>query len=77
MENDKIMQKAQAIHNNIVDLAQYKKLANSNERIAKKCKKPPFLEIMGQNGQCWTVFGQNGRNEMFFKKALGKFFPPF
>ena len=28
------------------------------------------------NGQFWTVFGQNGRNGIFFKKALGTFFPP-
>ena len=25
------------------------------------------------NGQFWTVFGQNGQNRIFFKKALGKF----
>ena len=47
-----------------------KKLANSNERIGKKCKKPPFLGILGQNGQFWTVFwpkwGQNGN---FFQKS--------
>ena len=28
------------------------------------------------NGQFWTVFGQNGQNRIFFKKALGTFFPP-
>ena len=26
------------------------------------------------NGQFWTVFGQNGRNGIFFKKAFGTFF---
>ena len=34
----------------------------SNEGIPKKCEKPPFLGILGQNGQFWTVFGQNGQN---------------
>ena len=29
------------------------------------------------NGQFWTVFGQNGRNGIFFKKGLGTFFLPF
>ena len=37
-------------------------------------RKPPFLGILGQNGQFWTVFGKNGQNGNFFKKALGKFF---
>ena len=37
------------------------KLANSNERIAKKSEKPPFSTILGQRGQFWTVFGQNGQ----------------
>ena len=26
------------------------------------------------NGQFWTIFGQNGKNGTFFKKALGTFF---
>ena len=39
----------------------------------EKCEKPPFLGILGQNGQFWTVFGQNGQNGNFFKKALGTF----
>ena len=42
----------------------------------EKCEKPPFLGILGQNAPFWTVFGQNGRNGIFFKKALGTFFPP-
>ena len=42
--------------------------------LRKKCQKPPFLGILGQNGPFWTVFGQNGQNENFSKKALGKFF---
>ena len=50
------------------------KIENSNERIAKKCEKLPFLGILGQNGQFWTVFGQNGQNGNFLQKALGKFF---
>ena len=29
--------------------------------------------ILIQNGQFWTVFGQNGQNGNFFKKALEKF----
>ena len=32
------------------------------------------MGILGQNGQFWTVFGQNGQNGNFFKKALRKFF---
>ena len=32
------------------------------------------MGILGQNGQFWTVFGQNGQNGNFFKKALGTFF---
>ena len=51
-----------------------KKLANSNERIAKKGEKPQFLGILGQNGHFWRVFGQNGQNGNFFQKAFGTFF---
>ena len=51
-----------------------KKLANSNERIAKKCEKPPFLGILGQNGQFWTVLDKMGKTGFFFKKAVGTFF---
>ena len=40
----------------------------------EKCEKPPFLIILAQNGQFWTVFGQNGQNGNFFKIALGTFF---
>ena len=40
----------------------------------EKCEKLPFLGILGKNGQFWTVFGQNGQNGNFFKKALGTFF---
>ena len=39
--------------------------------LRKKCEKPPFFGILGQ---FWTVFGQNGQNGNFFKKALGTFF---
>ena len=31
------------------------------------------MGIFGQKGQFWTVFGQNGQNGNFFKKALGTF----
>ena len=50
------------------------KLANSNEWIAKKCEKPPFLGILGQNGQFWTVFDQNGQKEIFSKTRLEHFY---
>ena len=51
-----------------------KKLANCNEWIAKKSEKPPFLGILGQNGQFFTVFGQNGQNgNAFQKKPLEHF----
>ena len=36
----------------------------------EKCEKPPFLGILGQNGQFWTVFGQNGQNGNFFQKSV-------
>ena len=41
--------------------------------LREKCEKPPFFGILGQEGQFWTVLGQNGRNGIFFKKALGTF----
>ena len=37
-------------------------------------QKPPFLGILGQNGQFWTVFGQNGQNGKFFQKSAWKIF---
>ena len=46
----------------------------SNKGIPRKMRKPPFLGILGQNGQFWTVFGQNGQNGNFFQKAFGTFF---
>ena len=46
------------------------KLANSNIRIAKN----PFLGILGQNDQFWTVFGQNGRNGNFSQKSAWNIF---
>ena len=47
-----------------------KKLANYNEQISRKMKKSP---ILGQKGQFWIVFGQNGQNGENYKKVLGKF----
>ena len=43
-------------------------------RLRKKCEKPPFLGILGQNGQFLTFFGHNGKTGIFFKKAFGTFF---
>ena len=40
----------------------------------EKCKKPPFLGILAKNGPFWTVFGQNGRNGIFFQKSVWKIF---
>ena len=37
-------------------------------------QKTSIFCILGQNGQFWTVFGQNGQNGNFFKKELGTFF---
>ena len=48
-------------------------IANSKERIARKMRKPPFVGIWGQNGQFWTVFGQNGQNRIFSKKRIVHF----
>ena len=42
--------------------------------LRKKCEKPPFLGILGQNGQFWTVSGQNGQNGNFFQKSDWKIF---
>ena len=54
-------------------------LVKKNEQILmnglrKKCEKPPFLGILVQNGQFWTVFGQNMQNRIFSKKRLEHFF---
>ena len=40
----------------------------------RKNAKNSILGILCQNGQFWTVFGQNGKTGTFFKKALGTFF---
>ena len=37
-------------------------------------RKPPFLEILDQNGQLLTVFGQNGQNSTFKKTRMEYFF---
>ena len=37
-------------------------------------QKNSILGILYQNSPFWIVFGQNGRNRIFFKKALGTFF---
>ena len=42
--------------------------------LRKKCEKPPFLGILGQNLQFWTVFGQNGQNGNFFQKSAWNIF---
>ena len=35
-------------------------------------RKPPFLGILGQNGQFWTIFGQT-KMGIFSKKRLEHF----
>ena len=40
----------------------------------KNAEKPPFLGILGQNGQFWTVFGQNGQNGNLFQKSAWNIF---
>ena len=35
-----------------------------------KCEKPPFLGILDQKGEFWTIFGQNGKNGNFSKNRL-------
>ena len=42
--------------------------------LGKKWEKPPFLGILGQNGQFWKFFAKMGKTGIFFKKALGTFF---
>ena len=43
----------------------------------KKCEKPPFLVILGQKGQIWTVFGQHGQNGENYQKSAWNIFPNF
>ena len=50
-----------------------KKLAKSNERIAKKWENPPFLDILGQNGQFWKFLAKMGKMGIFSKKRLEHF----
>ena len=42
----------------------------------EKCEKPPFLDILGQNGNFGQFLAKMGETGFFFKKALGTFFPP-
>ena len=42
--------------------------------LPKKCEKPPFLGILGQNGQFWKFLAKMGKTGIFFRKALGTFF---
>ena len=51
-----------------------KKLANSNERIAKKKCENLHFEHFWPKRPIFEVFGQNGQNRNFFKKVLGTFF---
>ena len=44
-----------------------------NEEI-EEMQKTSILVILGQKGQFWTVFGQNGKTGENFQKALGTFF---
>ena len=50
-----------------------KNLENYNEQDFEKNAKSPFLSILGQNLQFWTVFGQNEQNGIFLKKYLENF----
>ena len=49
----------------------YEILMNELQKIREN---PPFLGILVQNGQFWTVYGQNGQNGNFFQKSAWKFF---
>ena len=42
--------------------------------LQRKCEKPPFFGILGQNGQFWTVFGQNGKNGNVLQKSAWNIF---
>ena len=42
--------------------------------LRKKMRKTSIFGHFGPNSQFWTVFGQNGQNGNFFKKALGTLF---
>ena len=39
----------------------------------KKCEKPPFLGILGQNGQFGQFLAKMGKTEIFSKKRLEHF----
>ena len=45
-----------------------------NAKKKVKSEKPPFLGTLGQNGQFWTVFGQNGQKREFFQKSAWNIF---
>ena len=59
---------------------------NTNGTCLKSVSKTPTFRFQGfpalketvahiqPNGKIWTVFGQNGKNGIFFKKAFGTFF---
>ena len=51
-----------------------KKLGKSDARFSKKMQKTSILGILGQKGQFWTVFGQNGENG---QKSAWNIFPNF
>ena len=53
------------------DYASSKKLGKSDAIIEKN------LVNLGQNGQIWTVFGQNGQNGENYQKSAWNIFPNF
>ena len=47
----------------------------SNDFVERpKTEKPPFLVILGQKGQFWTVSGQNGQNGENYQKSAWNIF---
>ena len=56
------------IHCTIENKLNMKNQQNLMNGFREKCKKPPFLGILAQNGQFWTVFSQNVPIFEFFRK---------
>ncbi len=54
-----------------------KKLGKYDAWFSKKMRKTSIFVILGQKGQFWTVFGQNGQNGENDQKSAWNIFPNF
>ena len=53
------------------------KIEELSELSIEELSELSFLGILAKNGQFWTVFGQNGRNGIFFQKSAWNIFSAF